>query len=65
MFQLAFHGGPRETWKIADLSVREAAVLLIMIGVLFGLGLYPRPLLRAVDQVVAGVIGTVAAGGAP
>jgi NADH-quinone oxidoreductase subunit M len=64
MFQLAFHGGPRETWKITDLGVREAAILLVMIAALVGLGLYPRPLLSAVDQVVAGIIGAVAPGGA-
>jgi NADH-quinone oxidoreductase subunit M len=63
MFQLAFHGGPRETWKIADLSVREAAILFLMIAVLVGLGVYPHPILHAVDRVVAGVLGTVAPGG--
>jgi NADH-quinone oxidoreductase subunit M len=64
MFQLAFHGGPRETWNIPDLTAREAAILLLMIAALVGFGLYPQPILRAVDQVVAGVVGTVLPGGA-
>ncbi len=62
MFQLAFHGGPREVWKIPDLNAREAAILLVMIGALIGFGLYPQPILRAVDQVVAGVVGAVPGG---
>jgi NADH-quinone oxidoreductase subunit M len=58
MFQLAFHGRPRaEGPKIRDLVGREIFMLFLMIAALVGLGLYPRPLLRILDRVVAGVLG--------
>jgi len=64
MFQLAFHGGPRqEGAKIQDLVSRETFVLFLMIAALVGLGLYPRPLLRLLDRVVTGVLGLVLTGG--
>jgi NADH-quinone oxidoreductase subunit M len=63
MFQLAFHGEPRAETKIRDLSGRETAVIFLMIAALVGLGLYPQPLFRALDKVVAGVLGFILPGG--
>jgi NADH-quinone oxidoreductase subunit M len=61
MIQLSFHGSPRETWKVPDLSPLESGVLFVMIALLVGLGMFPQPLLRIVGSVVAGVL--AAAGG--
>jgi len=61
MIQLSFHGSPRETWKVPDLSALETAVLFVMIAALVVLGMFPQPLLRTVESVVAGVL--AAAGG--
>jgi NADH-quinone oxidoreductase subunit M len=62
MIQLSFHGSPREKWVFPDLSVLETGVLYVMIALLIVLGLFPQPILRAVDQVVAGVMATVGGG---
>jgi NADH-quinone oxidoreductase subunit M len=64
MFGLAFHGGPRERWEIPDLSAREATALFVLIALLVGLGLYPYPVLRAVNGLVTEILSTVAPGGA-
>ena len=64
LFQTAFHGAPRETWKIADLSVREGAVLFILIALLIVFGFYPQPILQMVNPVVSGILGIGAGGGA-
>jgi NADH-quinone oxidoreductase subunit M len=64
MFQAAFHGGPREKWKIADLSVLETGVLFLMIALLVLLGVFPQPVLRMVEHAVTGVLALVSTGGA-
>jgi NADH-quinone oxidoreductase subunit M len=64
MFQAAFHGAPRETWKIADLSVVETSVLFLMIALLVLLGVFPQPVLRLVEHAVSGVLALVSTGGA-
>jgi len=43
--QRAFHGEPRESWTIPDLSLRELGVMAALVVVIFWLGLYPRPVL--------------------
>ena len=63
LFQTAFHGAPRETWAVADLSVREGAMLFLMIALLIGFGLYPQPILDMVKPVVTGVLGLAGGGG--
>ena len=63
MFQTAFHGSPRESWTLPDLSGLERGVLFLMIALLVGLGLYPQPLLGMVGKVVAGVLAVVSTGG--
>jgi NADH-quinone oxidoreductase subunit M len=62
LFGMAFHGSPRETWALPDLSGVETMVLFGMILVLVALGLFPSPVIRVVDTVLSGVL---AAGGAP
>ena len=64
MFQTAFHGGPREKWTIADLSVLETGVLFVMIALLVLLGVFPQPILRMVEHAVSGVLALVTTGGA-
>jgi NADH-quinone oxidoreductase subunit M len=63
MFQMAFHGAPRERWTLPDLSGREKSVLFIMIALLVGLGLFPQGVLDMVGRAVSGVLEAVRAGG--
>jgi NADH-quinone oxidoreductase subunit M len=63
LFQTAFHGSPKENWTLPDLSLRETWVLFLMIALLVLFGLYPQPILRMVDQTVAGVLSMVVTGG--
>jgi len=42
MMARAFFGENREGWKIPDLSMREAAIMVLMVVPLLWLGLYPR-----------------------
>ncbi|MGD0231687.1 MAG: NADH-quinone oxidoreductase subunit M [Syntrophorhabdales bacterium] len=51
MMDRVFFGENKEGWRIADLSVRELAVMVVMIVPLLGIGLFPQPLL---DQVSRG-----------
>ncbi|MGO9612767.1 MAG: NADH-quinone oxidoreductase subunit M [Dissulfurispiraceae bacterium] len=50
MIQSIFHGMNKEAWKIPDLSMREMAVLSLLIICLVWLGLYPQPLLTTARQ---------------
>jgi NADH-quinone oxidoreductase subunit M len=63
LFQTAFHGAPRETWTLTDLSAREAGTLFAAIALLVLFGLYPMPILHMVEQSVSGVLAVIAAGG--
>jgi NADH-quinone oxidoreductase subunit M len=63
MFQMAFHGAPRERWTLPDLSGREKSVLFIMIALLVFLGLFPQGVLDMVGKAVSGVLEAVTAGG--
>lgn len=44
--QRVFYGGTSATWRIPDLSVREMAVMTLMIVPLVVLGWYPQPLIN-------------------
>jgi len=55
-----FLGPNRESWRIADLTPRELAVLAVLAAGLLWLGFYPAPVLDAVAPAVDAV---VAAGG--
>jgi NADH-quinone oxidoreductase subunit M len=63
MFQMAFHGAPRETWKIRDLGARENGVLFVMIALLVALGFFPQGVLSMVGKAVSGMLEAVTAGG--
>ncbi len=53
MIQRAFHGEPRATWKIPDLSRRETGIMAAVIIAIFWLGLYPRPVLNTTSPVLS------------
>jgi NADH:ubiquinone oxidoreductase subunit 4 (subunit M) len=63
LFQTAFHGAPRETWILTDLSARETGTLFLAIALLVLLGLYPAFILGMVGNSVSGVLALIAAGG--
>ena len=46
MIQAAFHGPDKKGWELADLSIRETAVMGAMIAVILWLGLYPQPVFK-------------------
>jgi NADH-quinone oxidoreductase subunit M len=62
LFQTAFHGAPRETWKIDDLTAVEAGVLFVAIALLVVLGVYPQPVLHIFEHTLSGVLAAVGGG---
>jgi NADH-quinone oxidoreductase subunit M len=46
MIQTTFHGLPKKTKTISDLSFREMAILSAMIAAIVWLGLYPQPVFK-------------------
>jgi NADH-quinone oxidoreductase subunit M len=46
MMRRAFFGENTEGWKLPDLSFREAAIMVILIAVIFWLGLFPKTVLE-------------------
>lgn len=53
MMQQAFFGENRQGWKIHDLSVREGALVVLMVIPLLWLGLYPQTLIGRVSRPLA------------
>ena len=51
IIQRVFHGKPRDT-ALTDLSVRETAILGILVVGLLGIGLYPRPVLQTSEAPI-------------
>ena len=51
-FQRIMHGPPREGVRHPDLSLREYAILVPLVGVIVLLGLYPKPLLDRIEPSV-------------
>jgi NADH:ubiquinone oxidoreductase subunit 4 (subunit M) len=47
MIQRIFAGPNKEAWKLPDLYAREMVIMLVMIALIAGLGLYPQPVLDA------------------
>lgn len=43
--QKAFHGPNTNNWKLADLDLRESAIMTSLIAAILWLGVYPRPVL--------------------
>jgi NADH-quinone oxidoreductase subunit M len=52
-FQRSFQGPNRNSWRIADLSLRETTTLAALAVALLWLGLYPQPVLDAADPSLA------------
>jgi NADH-quinone oxidoreductase subunit M len=46
MMRRAFFGQNTEGWKLPDLSLREGAIMAILIAVIFWLGLFPKTVLE-------------------
>jgi NADH-quinone oxidoreductase subunit M len=55
MIQRTFHGPNEHGWKLPDLSLREMAVLAVLVVLIFGLGLYPQPVLNAARPALQAV----------
>ncbi len=53
--QRAFHGEPREGAALADLSLREMGVVIVMMVALVWLGLYPQPVLDLAGPALDGL----------
>lgn len=49
-FQATFHGAARETWKVADLTVRETLTALALAAAVVWLGVHPRPVLKTAES---------------
>jgi NADH-quinone oxidoreductase subunit M len=45
MIQRTFHGPNAQGWKLPDLSARETAILAVLVVLIFGLGLFPQPVI--------------------
>ena len=52
VIRVVFYGPNTRPWKIPDMTSREAVLMSSMIGVNVWLGVYPNPVLRAVDPAV-------------
>jgi len=50
--QQAFHGPEKETWHIPDFSLRELAIMSILILAILWLGLYPNPFFNTADPAL-------------
>ena len=63
IIQQVFHGEPRETWAIPDLSARELFIAGSMMALLLFLGLYPQPVLDVSVKAIRLIVLTVHLGG--
>jgi NADH-quinone oxidoreductase subunit M len=59
MVQRAFHGQNTHRWQFPDLARRETATLGVMIAIVVALGVFPRPVLHASGEAVAGLQTTI------
>jgi NADH-quinone oxidoreductase subunit M len=55
MVQRSIHGAPKSDTPITDLSWRELGMMLSLMALLLGLGLYPQPVLDTSAAVMHGV----------
>jgi NADH-quinone oxidoreductase subunit M len=53
--QGAFHGPNLHHWRLPDMSPRELTILASMVICLLWIGLYPQPILNALDPSLAAV----------
>jgi len=50
--QCVFHGRNNNDWKVRDLSIRETAVMIVMIAALLWLGLFPQQVFNTSRQAL-------------
>jgi NADH-quinone oxidoreductase subunit M len=53
LIQQTFHGPNKEGWKVPDLTLRDMAIMAVMIAALVYLGLYPQPILDTVNPALS------------
>ncbi len=58
MYQRVFYGEPtnEKNRTVPDLDAREKLVLVVMVAVIIGMGIYPQPFLRRLDANVKGLM---------
>lgn len=59
MVQRSIHGAPQSDTPVRDLSFRELSMMLCLMALLLGLGLYPQPVLDTSSAVMHGVSSAV------
>ncbi|MEJ2719263.1 MAG: NADH-quinone oxidoreductase subunit M [Deltaproteobacteria bacterium] len=52
MMAKVFFGPVTTDWKIADLNVRESALMAVMIGIIVWLGIYPQQVLNSAESAL-------------
>ena len=55
LIQRTFHGANTAAWHLPDLTLRDMAVMALLIASLVWLGLFPQPILDTVDPVLRGL----------
>ncbi len=56
MFDRTFYGPNKEGWKLRDLSPREIAVAVALVGAIVWLGVYPQPVLNTAEKALEGLL---------
>jgi NADH-quinone oxidoreductase subunit M len=52
LIQRTFHGPNTRGWHLPDLTLRDMAIMAVLIASLVWLGLFPQPVLNTADQVL-------------
>ncbi len=52
LIQRSFLGPNRSNWKLPDLDVREAVIMVVMIIVIVWMGIYPQPMLNTAQPAL-------------
>jgi NADH-quinone oxidoreductase subunit M len=53
--QRTFHGPNTRGWRLPDLTLRDMAIMAVLIASLVWLGLFPQPVLNTADAVLRGL----------
>ena len=64
LYQRVFLGAPSRAVSVSDLGLRERVAVLPMIGLVFWIGLYPKPFLGVMDVSVDNLLSVVESGAA-
>ena len=59
MIQLTFYGPNKEGWKLPDFSIREMAMMTVLIAAIVWLGINPQPVLNTAKPALQGLQGLV------